>query len=150
MDDALTRLIATGPTKEIRRIVMARFDDITAARQLGKKWKEIALALELANQHKSVAEIYWRVRRGVETNRLTLPRGEPQTTIPVPTGAPAPARQPQTRPPVPTGVPTPAGQPAKPQASGQNPSPRLPAPTSRRQSTKEFLASLEQIGGSKK
>ena len=111
-DDELTRLILAGPspTKAIRLIVTSRFNDITAARQIARPWKEIARALGLETQHKLLAAIYRRVRHGVET------KGQPQARIPAPAIAPAPARQPQPRPAGTPGPSTPAPAPTKPGA----------------------------------
>ena len=74
MDDELTRLIESGPdpTRALRHLVMTRFADITAARQLARSWREIAQTLQLAGRHKSLAAAYWRVKRGIEAGRLAV------------------------------------------------------------------------------
>lgn len=90
MDDELTKLIEAGPdpARAIQHLVMSRFHDITAARQLARTWQEIARALGLEKQHKSLAAAYWRVRRGVETKRLAPPKGQPRATKNQPAPAP--------------------------------------------------------------
>ena len=81
MNDELTKLIAAGPdpSRELRHLVMCRFDDITTARRLARSWQEIARALGLEKRHRSLAATYWRVRRGVESKRLAPPKRQPRT-----------------------------------------------------------------------
>lgn len=76
MDDELTQLIRSGPdpTRELQHLVMTRYHDITAARQLARSWGEIARTLQIEGRHKSLAAAYWRVRRGIEAKRLNPPK----------------------------------------------------------------------------
>ena len=125
-DDGLTQLIDAGPdpTNELQHLVMTRFRDITAARQLARGWKEIARALGVEGRQIALAAAYWRVSRAVDAGRLTVTVPKIGKTV---------ANQ--------------GSQRAKPAAEEAQPA----APTtSGRQSTKEFWNSLEQIGGNKK
>lgn len=91
MDDELTRLIESGPdpTRALRHLVMTRFADITAARQLARSWREIAQTLRLEGRHKSLAAAYWRVRRGIEAGRLAAAGKPVRKPTPAPTAQPA-------------------------------------------------------------
>ena len=75
-DDGLTHLIEAGPdpTNELQHLVMTRFHDITAARQLARTWQEIARALGVEGRQVALAAAYWRVKRGIEAGRLAVPK----------------------------------------------------------------------------
>ena len=83
MDDDLTKLVLAGPdpAREMQRIAMTRYEDITTARKFARTWQEIARSLGLAQErHKSLAAAYWRVRRGIEAGRLAVPGKRTVTT----------------------------------------------------------------------
>ena len=68
----LLALIAAGPdpTRGLQNLVLARFNDISAARALLWGWKEIAEALGIPGRGKALSVSYTRVRKGVEAGRL--------------------------------------------------------------------------------
>ena len=68
----LLALIAAGPdpTRGLQNLVLARFDDIRAARALLWGWREIAEALGMPGRGKALSVAYARVRKGVEAGRL--------------------------------------------------------------------------------
>lgn len=74
MDD-LQRLIQDGPSPrhDLMRLVMVRYQDILAARQLARDWQEIATSLHIPGRHRALAAAFWRVKKGVAAGRLTPP-----------------------------------------------------------------------------
>ncbi len=73
--DELEQLIRSGPDPrfKIKSRVLARYQDITAARTLCHTWESITLALGLpSSRWRDVAATYRRIQKGVETGRIKL------------------------------------------------------------------------------
>lgn len=76
MDDELTNLIRGGPNRRfgMKSLVLSRFEDIRAARQLMHTWPDIAAALGLDRRRgKDLAGCFARVARQVEAGTLKVP-----------------------------------------------------------------------------
>jgi len=73
----LKDLIAMGPDQRytVKAEVLASFDDITMARSLMRTWPDITAAMGFdRGKWKQVSACYRRVKKGVESGRLQVPK----------------------------------------------------------------------------